>query len=384
MYYLNGLGGFESGVPKILWDAGVQHTRSRALLEFVFETTNQGAARNAFTSAGVNASMSDEEIINAVCDQYSTKPYWMDAYWNSIMNVKWNGCIRTYYLELEKAELPLFAWDEDEQMFTSEGSLGKTGWSLKNVWKYITNAKADASGKLYYPWSKMFTNSQVQIKQYTTSDGKVINYGTDANMALERHHYKINAVSGEDVDFEIAKIFATIDKVTVSTYLPLTDDFFKLKYQDLFSTALGKKWSTAQAGMNKYLPDGWYSVFDKANTSTNPDETDVDDVKYTLLNEFDRSDSPILKALVVYGAVSADGAAPTKKPISIHSVSKGSVLTIGNDIKYGGTYILVQYENCVIYYGGLDVDSSLSAGSRVEKRQVLGTVLSDSYFYIAM
>ena len=115
MYRKSGLSDPESDTYKMIAETGIDPNRSRALQEFFFACTNQGAFTTAFKAANVNGDMTDEEIITAVCKIYGTKITWSAGLTNGMRN-KWygngKGIIVRYYLALAKAQLPKFSFED--------------------------------------------------------------------------------------------------------------------------------------------------------------------------------------------------------------------------------------------------------------------------------
>ena len=351
----------------------------RATQEMVLACGNNGALESAVKFGGFGVDASD--IVNRLADIYST--YIGFGEYTAVMRNKYNKYIRQYYLVMDEYQLPVFTWDEEKQMFDLEG-LGNSsgGYNPDRLWNELLKEHEGDTGEIFYPWNSVFKNSQVNVVKYTTSSGKVVYGGTDANATVERVEYFAPAMSEATMDFEIAKIFASADKVPVSTYQPMTDDFFKIRYQELFDENLSRKWSVKRSGISAYLPDGWTGIFVKDKESTLEGETGAKDVEYTIIKEYDKTDNPIVEVLLTYGGT--DAATNKNKPITIHSASKGVVLELGQDIDYGGAYMVVQYKKSVIYYGGLSSYMGLEVGDTVYKKTPIGQVASGSYLYLAM
>ena len=365
-----------------------EYEDSRAIVELFWMMANNGSLSRALNHASLGSALfrTPDQIIDKVCDAAATHGLWGN--YTDVMRVKFNTNIRRFYHSLSSYELPVFEWDEETKMFSDVGGT-KGGWSVNRLWNKLTGAKTDDAGNTYYPWQKLYKNSQVQIVQYTTSDGHIVYGSKDANSAIPRNEFKVNSVSANDIDHEIAKIFATADKVPISTYTPLTDDFFVLRYQELFSSDLSRRWSVGKKGIATYLPDGWTGVFNKLSTSTDPNDTDYRDMKYTIVTEYNKKENPTIKALVVYGgrnAVDADGnpVDVTPQPIAIHNVSLGTILEFGTDPDLGGTYIAVQYKKSVVYYGNVTPSDDLKVGDTVDKRRLIGFVQSGDFLYLTM
>lgn len=354
---------------------------NRAVVELFWMMANNGSLNTALKHAGLGSNDPDA-IIDAVCTSASTYGRWGN--YTSVMRRKFDTNIRRFYHTLSEYNLPVFKWDTETKMFSEVGGTTTGGWSITRFWNELIGKKTDDAGNTYYPWEKLFKDSQVKIVKYTTSDGQVVYGSTDANESIPRNYFKINSVAATDIEHEIAKIFASADKVPVSTYRPLTDNFFIMRYQELFANDLSKGWGVSKKGISNYLPDGWTGIFSKNSKSTDPNDTDFADVRYTITREFNQELSPTIKILLAYGGSDVDGESVEKKPIAIHSASKGTILEFGSNAEFGGAYVAVQYRKSVIYYGNITPITGLQAGDIVEAKTLLGFVQSGDFLYLTM
>ena len=323
--------------------AQIDFTRSFALQEMVYcvGCAAPGIAIEVLNNCGITANDTDAEIITKMGRYMSTdefcKNWYKSIYWNGVKN-RWSPDkessqtnMMLKYIE-DNGDVAGFEYDPDTELFTGEGvSVGTN----KNTW---FNSIKKAIKKTFKKF-KNFVSDVIFGSEYT-------------DILEDKYWAKIQggALADDQADWVLSAMFAYDDQEKTTDY-DVDDEYFKLKFQQLFS-------SEGVTGSGATVKDRYFS-----GKTTNPLGDDKD---AKIISKYDAQTNPVLQI-------------STKKDTKIKAVAAGQVLKVGYDAKYGGDYIMIQHNGCVSIYGHL-ANNTVQKKDNVKAGDVIGTSRTTFYF----
>lgn len=323
--------------------AQIDFTRSFPLQEMVYSVgcAAPGIAIEVLNNCGITANDTDAEIITKMGKYMSTdefcKNWYKPIYWNGVKN-RWSPDkessqtnILLKYIE-DNGDVAGFEYDPDTELFTGDGVSSTTN---KNNW---FNSVKKVIKKTFKKFQN-FVSDIIFGKEYT-------------DVLEEKYWVKIQggALADNQSDWVLSAMFAYDDQEKTTDY-EIDDEYFKLKFQQLFS-------SEGVTGSGATVKDRYFS-----GKTTNPLANDKD---AKIISKYNAKTDPVLQV-------------STKKDTEIKAVAAGQVLKVGYDAKYGGDYIMIQHNGCVSIYGHL-ANNTVQKKDNVKAGDVIGTSRTTFYF----
>jgi len=322
----------------------IDFARSFALQEMTYSIACAGpaVALDVLQHCGIQANDSDATIIKKMGTYLSTPSVYQRWYksrpdcWKGVVN-RWspskkNSQTSTMLKYIENnGDVAGFEYDEDSEMLVANGSSSNTKEGLlKKMTKWL---------KSKYENFKDFVSDILLGQEYT-------------DVLEDKYWTKLQggALADNQANWVLAAMFAYEDEDKITEY-DIDDDYFKLKFQQLFS-------SEGITGSGATVLDRYFS-----GTVTNPLKEDSS-AKITV--KYNAKVSPVIQMSV-------------KKGTKIKAVANGKVIKTGYDSKYGGAYIMIQHSGCVSIYGHLNTNT-VQKGATVKEGTTIGESLSKFYF----
>lgn len=322
----------------------IDFARSFALQEMTYSIACAGpaVALDVLQHCGIQANDSDATIIKKMGTYLSTPSVYQRWYktrpdcWKGVVN-RWspskkNSQTSTMLKYIENnGDVVGFEYDEDSEMLVANGSSSNTKEGLfKKMTKWL---------KSKYENFKDFVSDILLGQEYT-------------DVLEDKYWTKLQggALADNQANWVLAAMFAYEDEDKITEY-DIDDDYFKLKFQQLFS-------SEGITGSGATVLDRYFS-----GTATNPLKEDSS-AKITV--KYNAKVSPVIQMSV-------------KKGTKIKTVANGKVIKTGYDSKYGGAYIMIQHSGCVSIYGHLNTNT-VQKGATVKEGTTIGESLSKFYF----
>lgn len=321
----------------------IDWTRSFPLQEMVYNVGCAGPAIliEVLKNCGITASDDDATIILKMGKYMSTDAFanrWYKSIYHDGVKNRWSPEIKTSetnllitYIE-ENGDVAGFEYDPETELFTGSGVASQNSREgiFKAMYKKLKGLYNDFKGFV--------------------SD---ILLGEEYEDVLEDEYWNIirgGALKDNQADWILSAMFAYNDEDKITEY-EIDDDYFKLMYQQLFS-------SEGTTGVGANVKERYFG-----GKTTNPVEADKD---FSITNKYNTKTDQVLQISVKSGT-------------EIKAISNGKVIKIAYDAKYGGSYLMIQHSGCVSIYGHLD-NNLVQKGDTVKAGQVVATSRSVFYF----
>lgn len=322
----------------------IDFTRSFPLQEMVY-TVGCAAPKiliEVLHNCGITVDDTDAEIITKMGNYMSTDSFcenwYKSIYWKGVKN-RWSLSVKTSqtnmllkYIE-DNGDVSGFTYDEETEMLIAGDGTVAMG-SRENIFL-----------QTWHKLKKMFGDM-------TSFVSKILLGKQYSNVLDSKYWTKIQggALKDKQADWVLSAMFAYNDEDKVTEY-EIDDEYFKLKYQQLFS-------SEGTTGSGATVKDRYFG-----GKVTNPLKDDTD---AKIISKYNSKTDQMLILSV-------------KQDTDIKAVSNGQVIKVGYDSKYGGDYVMIQHSGCVSIYGHLNT-SSVQKGQTVKEGDSIGKTRTEFYF----